>query len=70
MVGIGEFTCVCSYITTSTGGWVGGWLGGWVVGLVGNKANLSPSSVGARVGAELGNMNVRRVGKCSRQNSI
>ena len=27
---------------------------GWVVGLVGNKANLSPSSVGARVGAELG----------------
>ena len=32
-----------------------GWVGGWVVGLVGNKANLSPSSVGARVGAELGN---------------
>ena len=27
----------------------------WVVRLVGNKANLSPSSVGARVGAELGN---------------
>ena len=34
---------------------MGVWVGGLVVGLVGNKANLSPSSVGARVGAELGN---------------
>ena len=31
-----------------------GWVGGWVVGLVGNKANLSPSSVIARVRAGLG----------------
>ena len=42
------------------GGWVVGWLGGWVVGLVGNKANLSPSSVRARVGAELGNNSVAK----------
>ena len=31
---------------------------GWVEGLVGNKDNLSPSSVGARIAAELGNTQI------------
>ena len=60
MIGVWEFTCFCSYITTSTGGW----LCGWVEGLVGNKAKLSPGSVGARVGAELGNNNFHPVYVC------
>ena len=34
---------------------LGGCVIGWVVGLVGNKANLSPSSAGTRDGAELDN---------------
>ena len=41
-------------------GWVGGSVDGWVVRFVGNKADLSPSSVVARVKAELGNRRISR----------
>ena len=41
-----------------------------MVGLVGNKANLSPSSVGARVGAELGNIHTQKQHKEKQNKSI